>query len=371
MTTQLQRRKWPSLNTVPFTGIALATIPLVLLILLPVGAHAQTAPVRPAGIIDLMEGQVTVVDSGLAAKAVKLKDTLYEGDSVSTGANGEMHLNMRDGGYLAVRPNTIFMISKYKADGADDDASVFTLLKGGFRSITGFIGKFHSANYRVNTPTLTIGIRGTDHEPLVVEEGDPSGEAGTYDKVNAGGTVLETPRGKIEVSPNHAAFAPRNGGAPRVLAAIPAVFHKTRNEGLLDRKHAEIQPKLEQLREQRRSQVSAAAASGARLAQPTPASAKPTVAKAVTPGNAGNAPAAAANPKAERMAARAERRQQAIAQQKEKASQQKAAAQAARPAAAGQRQSTANAAQNRRAEMIEARKAAAKERQNGRHEKER
>jgi hypothetical protein len=208
-----------------------------------------------AGAIDLIEGDVRILDANRQRRpAPKVGDTLYEGDSVVTGANGELHINMQDGGYLAVRANTQMRIAKYQANGDANDTSVIGLFKGTLRSVTGFIGKYNQKNYLIRTPTATIGVRGTDHEAYVIPANDPTGEAGTYDKVNAGGTFMQTPQGRTEVTPNQAGFAPR-GGKPRVLDSVPKFFKPTRNEHLVETHRAAMEPKLQQLREQRKQQA--------------------------------------------------------------------------------------------------------------------
>jgi hypothetical protein len=172
---------------------------------------------------------------------------------------------MDDEGFIAVRPNTKMRIAQYRAEGDDDDKGVISLVVGSLRSITGWIGKYHPKSYSINTPTATIGIRGTDHEPKVIEEGSSEGDAGTYDKVNAGGSFINTPQGNVDVTPNHAAFAPHNGGAaPRMLAAVPHFFRPTRNEHLIEGKHEQIQRVVQQRREERRQQIR----SGVRQARP-------------------------------------------------------------------------------------------------------
>jgi hypothetical protein len=220
-------------------------------------APAANAAADAAGVIDLIEGDVRVFDANQIRRgAVKLKDAVSQGDSVVTGPDGELHLNMQDGGYLAVRPNTVMKIIQYRAHGDNDDLSVIGMVKGALRSVTGFIGKFNPRSTRIITPTATIGVRGTDHEALVLEPNDPAGEAGTYDKVNAGATFLQTPQGRVDVTPNHAGFAAHDGkAAPRVLDRVPGFFKPTRNERLIEGRHAQLQPKLQQLREQRRQQV--------------------------------------------------------------------------------------------------------------------
>jgi hypothetical protein len=220
----------------------------------PASGSAAT-PVNTAGTIDFTDGDVRVFDSTRTRRpALKMGDTLNEGDSVVTGTDGELHLNMRDGGYLAIRPGTAMRITKYQANGDDNDISVFGLLKGTLRSITGFIGKYNPRAYKIYTPTATIGVRGTDHETYVIQPGDTTGDAGTYDKVNNGGTFIQTPQGRTEVSPNQAGFAGRGGAKPRVLDKVPGFFKPTKNEHLIEKRVAE-RPQLQQLREQRKQQV--------------------------------------------------------------------------------------------------------------------
>jgi hypothetical protein len=304
-------------------------------------APAAGKAANPAGAVDLVEGDVQVYDANRARRTVKLKDAVNEGDSVVTGTDGELHLNMQDGGYLAVRPNSVMQVMKYQANGNDDDTSVIGIVKGALRSVTGFIGKFNSKNTRIVTPTATIGIRGTDHETLVREESDAFGEAGTYDKVNAGGTFIQTAQGRTDVTPNSAGFAPKAGNAaPRLLARVPTFFKPTRNEHLIEGRHAQIQSKLQQLREQRRQQVIQrnGVASGARAAvsaqrRPLPATQRQAEHQQQVKGSESRQRQAEnqkAAPQAmqQRQQAAAEKRQQAAAEvrQKVQAARQQAAA---------------------------------------------
>lgn len=228
-------------------------------------AASTASTAYAAGKIDLMEGDVRVFDKQNVRRTVKVGDKVYEGDNVVTGANGEIHLTMEDEGFIAVRPNTKMRIIQYRAEGDDNDKGVIGLLAGSLRSITGWIGKYHPKSYSINTPTATIGIRGTDHEPKVIPEGSSEGDAGTYDKVNAGGSFINTPQGNVDVTPNHAAFAPHNGkSAPRMLAFVPTFFHPTRNEHLIEGKHDRIQHIVQQRRDERVQQIR----SGARPARP-------------------------------------------------------------------------------------------------------
>ena len=218
-------------------------------------SRPKAATINVAGVVDFIEGDVRVFDANRTRREIKVRDLVNEGDSVVTGGDGELHLNMQDGGYLAVRPNSTIKIVKYQANGEAGDTSIIGLLKGSLRSVTGFIGKFNARDYKVRTPTATIGVRGTDHETYVVPPNSATGEAGTYEKVNVGGTFIQTPQGRADVAPNQSGFAPHGGkAAPRLLAAVPGFFKATRNERLVEKHRDLMQPKLQQLREQRKQQ---------------------------------------------------------------------------------------------------------------------
>ena len=231
-------------------------------------AHAQSASAAAAsanttaaggavvaGTVELVDGDVTVYDSKKKPRKPAVGDKVHEGDSVVTGADGELHLAMEDTGFLAVRPNTRMRIIKYRAQGDEQDQGVIGLLVGSLRSITGWIGKYQPRAYAIRTPTATVGIRGTDHEPMVIPEGSSEGEAGTYDKVNIGGSYIKTAHGEVEVPAQRAAFAPfhgKPGTRPRLLDGVPRFFRQTRHERLIEKRHEIIQNLIQQRREERR-----------------------------------------------------------------------------------------------------------------------
>jgi hypothetical protein len=215
-------------------------------------AGGQATPVL-AGKVELVEGDVRFFDRDMTMRRPFTEDSIFEGESIATGSNGEVHLRMEDGGFIAVRPGTRMRIAKFRAQGDESDAMTIGLLEGSFRSITGWIARFGRNNYQVRTPTVTIGVRGTDHEPFHIPAGSPLGEPGTYDKVNQGGTYLQTAQGRVDVAPGRAGFAGlRRAERPRVLASIPAHFRPTRHEERVTRRYQEIQQRLPELRENRR-----------------------------------------------------------------------------------------------------------------------
>ena len=211
------------------------------------------AALSPAGTIDLVDGVVRIIQTGKSPRPAVVRDAVYEGDILVTGKDSEVHVTMLDSGFIALRANSRFRILRYKADGGDDDTGIFRLVEGAMRSITGWIGKYNRKSYLVRTPTATIGVRGTDHETRYIPPGSSEGEPGTYDKVFAGGTLIQTDAGTADVTADQAGYVPDNAGQrPRVLSSIPGFFRPGPHEDVINKKHADIQQTIEQRREERR-----------------------------------------------------------------------------------------------------------------------
>lgn len=183
------------------------------------GVHGA-AWAEPAGQVLYVVGQAQLTTAAGSVHPLRKGDAVNEGDSLATGANAAVQIRMRDGGIVAVRPDTRMKFDSFKFSGQQDgtEQNFVSLLKGGFRAITGLIGSLHKPSYRITTPTATVGIRGTDHETIVVVPGSAlaaNAPPGTYNKVNRGETVVSNEHGTVSVLPNQMAFAPA-GGAPEL-----------------------------------------------------------------------------------------------------------------------------------------------------------
>jgi hypothetical protein len=191
-------------------------------------------PTARFGMVELVQGDVSVTKADGSTSTPKLGEYIYAGSTIVTGADGEIQLTTEDSGYFALRANTRMRVDDYRAEGGDDDVLAVSLIKGTFRTISGWIGKFNRDSYTITTPTATIGIRGTDHEPSYISDEDAAAlgeQAGTYDKVNDGGSYIKTKAGTTEVAPNQSGYASaRPGVRPQVLDHIPSFYHPSPNE---------------------------------------------------------------------------------------------------------------------------------------------
>lgn len=232
-------------------------------------ALAQDAP-RAAGTFQLAEGDILVEGKDGKARAPAAGGEVFEGDTITTFPRAEAQLQMADGASLIVRESSKLTIAEYVADGGDDDRSLIELARGALRSITGWIGQYNRANYKIRTPLVTIGVRGTDHEPTHLLAGDPRGEPGSYDKVNEGTTFMQAAEGSFDVPRGRAAFRPQARGArARLLASVPGFFRPGRFEQRFESRAREARSAIRERRQARRELVrQRGAAGGAKAVRP-------------------------------------------------------------------------------------------------------
>jgi len=224
------------------------TPPLLALLLANPLVAATAADV--AGTVIMVAGRATALSPDGSIRQLAKNDPVFAGDVVSSGLNTYVNLKFADGAFFLLRPETRFQIEQYEytatkaapppaapspppaaapavkpaaplvtAPQADDTSATsrafFRLVKGGFRSVSGLIGKLNREDYRVTTPIATIGIRGTSYSARLCqgpcEDRDqlinllrgagkpvPSDETLLVTTVDAGAIELQTAQGSTE-----------------------------------------------------------------------------------------------------------------------------------------------------------------------------
>ncbi len=190
-------------------------------------AHAQTG----AGQIMAVAGNAQIIDAAGKSRGLVKGESVQAGDRIVTQQGALVQLRMADGGFISVRPGTEMVIDRFVYDAKDAGKSNFlvSLVKGGFRSITGLIGRTNPNSYQIRTATATIGIRGTDHEPMYIPIGGMGGSGnnlpGFYDKVNEGETFIKNDRGMLPLTSGQVGFAPITATKPPgVLVKVPDFY---------------------------------------------------------------------------------------------------------------------------------------------------
>jgi len=185
-------------------------------------AHAQ------AGRVVLAVGDVT---AQRGSDRVKLTSgaNVNAGDSVVTGAQSYAQIRFADDALVALKPDTEFRIEQFVYNGHDDgnERAVFRLVRGGFRTVSGQVGKVDHDRYSVVTTQATIGIRGTHYvlQICIADECRDSPDAlpaapGLYGGVLDGRVAMLTPAGDAEFGAREY-FVVHQGFAPQQLIAPP------------------------------------------------------------------------------------------------------------------------------------------------------
>jgi hypothetical protein len=131
---------------------------LAVCLMLPVWAHSRV------GEITLVVGQFEVQRPAGPAQNLVKGDAILEGDVIKTTANGHVHIRFIDGGLVSVRPNSVFTIHEFRFNPTQPSTSVvrLSLDRGEVRSISGQATQEAKDRFRLNTPLVAIGVKGTD-----------------------------------------------------------------------------------------------------------------------------------------------------------------------------------------------------------------
>jgi len=131
-------------------------------------------------------------------------DTLNPGDEIDTGAGGRVLIELTDGSVVIIQPNSRIVINDYKA--ATSLRELFRIVVGRVRvKINHYGGRPNP--YRVNSPTASILVRGTEFGVAVESSGD------TRVVVYEGLVEVESlsdPRSRALLAPGRGALVRRN-----------------------------------------------------------------------------------------------------------------------------------------------------------------
>ena len=85
------------------------------------------------------------------------------GDKITTGSNGKVNIVMADKSVMDIEPNTQFQLERFTFNKKKpaESKSIMNLLRGGFRYISGLVGRTNYENAQIKMGTATAGIRGS------------------------------------------------------------------------------------------------------------------------------------------------------------------------------------------------------------------
>ena len=222
------------MNTQTIKRLALCVCTLLFL------GNPSVAMAQDAGSVLFVKGDVSAErqppETLAKGDAIRVNDTVVTGDASRT------QLLMLDGAKIAIRPNSRLLIEDFSytppaTPGAtvtsSSDKSVIGLVKGGFRTITGAIGKENEEDYEVRTAVGVLGIRGTDYTAVFCNsdcDWVPGGAAGAaipdglYLGVTEGVISFRTTTATYELKAGEYAFIPIDKTELQRIDDAPAVL---------------------------------------------------------------------------------------------------------------------------------------------------
>ena len=116
-----------------------------------------------SGAVSQLSGTLSVKKPDGTVRILARNSEVRSGDVLSTERDSYAQIRFSDGGQITLKPGTAVKLDdfKYSAEKPQEDAFLFSLLRGGLRAVTGLVGKRNRDRYLMNTATATVGIRGT------------------------------------------------------------------------------------------------------------------------------------------------------------------------------------------------------------------
>lgn len=139
---------------------------LFVLLLAPVVDAAEES----AGSLRMTKGDVFIERGG---KSIKPENgsAVYQNDTVQTGANGSVGIVFKDNSRISLGPNSRLDLKKFVFKPAENQFSMINkLTKGTASFVSGKMTKLSPESVVLETPTATIGVRGTTYNVKVSED---------------------------------------------------------------------------------------------------------------------------------------------------------------------------------------------------------
>jgi VCBS repeat-containing protein len=126
------------------------------------GQYAQAAAPaaqQPIGRVETVSGTATVTRNGVAVD-LNVGDLVFQGDVVQTRSDSTLGIGFSDGSAFSLKENARMALNEFVYDpNGTSNSALINLVQGTVSFIASQVAK--TGNMRVDTPTATLGIRGT------------------------------------------------------------------------------------------------------------------------------------------------------------------------------------------------------------------
>jgi hypothetical protein len=209
-------------------GLNLKSIALIFFTGLTSSVSTLAQANDPAGDVLRVTGRATVTTADGQIRKIEKGTEIKSTDIISTSARSYVRMKMEDESYIMVRPDSRMVIEdfKYSEKKPEENRGFFSLLKGGFRTVTGLIK--NKKKYRYSTTVATIGIRGTEFSVRVCAfncyDIDPVPENGLFLEVLDHEVIITTAAGDFSFTQGQFAYVASSDSPAVMISYVPEVF---------------------------------------------------------------------------------------------------------------------------------------------------
>jgi hypothetical protein len=183
------------------------------------GTPSDAATPTSGSHVYVVSGDVYVTRGKRPAHRVVKSEPIASDMLIETRNDSAALLKFADGQVVTMQANSLFKVREYRYDPkhVGNSSAVFSMFQGGMRFITGLIGKLNPHAFRLSTPNVTIGIRGTEF--MLVMDGKSM-----YTRVLKGRIAMTNAAGMKIVRAGHTAVVSSSVKLASLVAgsAIPA-----------------------------------------------------------------------------------------------------------------------------------------------------
>lgn len=195
------------------------------------GGARTTLAADGIGAVESLENEAWGTQAGAARVALTRAAAIFRNQRVETGDDSATAIRFVDTSRLTLGENASAVIDEYVYAGGAS-RSTMNLAKGAFRFIS---GQMPEKNMKLKTPTVTIGIRGTELKIDVYEDG--STELSTLE--GAANIVSNITNEALDILAGHSVSCDANG----VMGVIRDFIHKSKDEAI-ERGKSEIRSRI-------------------------------------------------------------------------------------------------------------------------------
>src|SRR5450830_1353646 len=204
-----------------------------LLLVLLLSGMAGAVQAQVVGVVTHLSGVLTARHADGKTVVLAVKSEIQQGDTLITEVGTYTRVKFVDNGEIVLRPASQLVVKSYlyDADRPEKDNVAISLVKGGLRAVTGLVGKRNHDAVSFDTPTATIGIRGTHFGALFCQNdcgGVPTASGSTpqnglHVDVAQGAIVLTNPAGQQVFQTGQFGYVASGSTPPVVVPPVRGV----------------------------------------------------------------------------------------------------------------------------------------------------